>query len=157
VIADLSCIVEDSTVRLDRMSHQEIAETFLRMGAITSRFLVAVNYRGNSALPLFPRYPQSSSTSASTSRPHAAPWSSSRPPFQAGFYPACPPVHPPFRMYPLGGSSQRSCAYMCTSTRRVRTGTTRTHICTGTGSFLAPRRCFQPGIDHYSIMLNCIN
>jgi hypothetical protein len=103
VIADLSRIVEDSTVRQDRMSHQEIAETFLRMGAITSRFLVAVNYRGNSALPLFPRYPQSSSTSASTSRPHAAPWSSSRPPFQAGFYPACPPVHPPFRMYPLGG------------------------------------------------------
>jgi hypothetical protein len=85
------------------MSHKEIAETFLRMGAITSRFLAAVNYRGNPALPLFPRYPQTSSTSASTSRPHAAPWSSSRPPFQDAFYPARPPLHPPFRMSPLGG------------------------------------------------------
>jgi hypothetical protein len=55
VIADLSHIVEDSTVRLNQMSHQEIVETFLRMGAITRRFLVAVNYRGNPALPLFPR------------------------------------------------------------------------------------------------------
>jgi hypothetical protein len=39
------------------MSHQEISETFLRMGAITRRFLAAVNYRGNPALPLFPWYP----------------------------------------------------------------------------------------------------
>jgi hypothetical protein len=36
VIADLSSVVEDSTARLDQMSHQEIAETFVRMGAITS-------------------------------------------------------------------------------------------------------------------------
>jgi hypothetical protein len=28
------------------MSHHEISETFLRMGAITRRFLAAVNYRG---------------------------------------------------------------------------------------------------------------
>jgi hypothetical protein len=35
VIADLSYIVDDSTARLDRLSHQEIAETFLRIGAIT--------------------------------------------------------------------------------------------------------------------------
>jgi hypothetical protein len=81
------------------MSHQEIAETFLRMGAITRRFLAAVNYHDNPALPLFPRYP----TSASTSRSHAAPSSSSRPPFQAAFYTAHPPAHPPFRMSPLGG------------------------------------------------------
>jgi hypothetical protein len=40
------------------MSHQEIAETFLRMGAITRRFLAAVNYPGNPALPLFPQYPR---------------------------------------------------------------------------------------------------
>jgi hypothetical protein len=72
-IADLSHIVEDSTTRLDQMSHQEIAETFLRMGAITRRFLAAVNYRGNPTLPLFPRYLQSSSSSASTGRPHATP------------------------------------------------------------------------------------
>jgi hypothetical protein len=103
MIADLSRIVEDSTARLDRMSHQEIAETFLRMGGITSLFLAAVNYNGNPALPLFPRYPQSSSTSASTSRSHATPSSSSRPPFQAAFYLTRPPVHPPFRMSPLGG------------------------------------------------------
>jgi hypothetical protein len=57
VIADLSCIVEDSTARLNQMSHQEIVETFLRMGAITRRFLAPVNYGGNPALPLFPRYP----------------------------------------------------------------------------------------------------
>jgi hypothetical protein len=57
VITDLSLIVEDLTARLDQMSYQEIAETFLRMGAITRRFLAAVNYRDNPALPLFPRYP----------------------------------------------------------------------------------------------------
>jgi hypothetical protein len=99
VIADLSRIVDDSTARLDRMSHQEIADTFLRMGAITRRFLAAVNYRGNPDLPLFPRY----RTSASTSRSHTALCSSSQPPFPAAFYPARPPMHPPFRMSPLGG------------------------------------------------------
>jgi hypothetical protein len=103
VIADLSRIVEDSTARLDQMSHQEIAETFLRMGAITRRFLAAVNYRDNPDIPLCPRYPQSSSSSASTDCSHAAPSSSSRPPFQAALYPARPPRHPPFRMSPLGG------------------------------------------------------
>jgi hypothetical protein len=35
VIVDLSCIVEDSMMRLDQMSHQEISDTFLKMGAIT--------------------------------------------------------------------------------------------------------------------------
>jgi hypothetical protein len=64
MIADLSRIVEDLTARLDQMSHQEISETFLRMGAITRRFLAVVNYRGNSSLSLFPRYPQLSSSSA---------------------------------------------------------------------------------------------
>jgi hypothetical protein len=54
VIADLSHIIEDSTARLTQMSHQEIAEMFHRMGAITTRFLVAVNYRGNSTLPRYP-------------------------------------------------------------------------------------------------------
>jgi hypothetical protein len=39
VIADISRIVEDSTARLDQMPHQEIAETFLKMGAISRRFL----------------------------------------------------------------------------------------------------------------------
>jgi hypothetical protein len=133
VIANLSHIIEDSTVRLTQMSHQEIAETFHMMGAITTRFLAGVNYRGNPALPLFPRYPQSSSSSALTGRSHAAPSSSSWPPYQAAFYPARPPAHPPFRMSLLGGgSSQRSCAYTCTSTRRARTGTTRTHTYTST-------------------------
>jgi hypothetical protein len=54
MIADLSHIIEDSTARLTQMSHQEIAEMFHRMGAITTRFLVAVNYRGNSTLPRYP-------------------------------------------------------------------------------------------------------
>jgi hypothetical protein len=76
IISDLSRIVEDSTARLDQMSHQEISETFLGMGVITRRFLAVVNYRGNPALPLFPRYPQSSSSSVSTGRSHAAPSSS---------------------------------------------------------------------------------
>jgi hypothetical protein len=84
------------------MSHQEIAKTFQRMDAITTRFLAAVNYRGNSALPLLPWYPQSSSSSASTGRSHAASSSSSRPPYQAVFYLARHPVHPPLRMSPLG-------------------------------------------------------
>jgi hypothetical protein len=57
VIADISRIVEDSMARLDQMPHQEIAETFLKMGAISRRFLAAVNYRGNLALPLFSWYP----------------------------------------------------------------------------------------------------
>jgi hypothetical protein len=109
MIADLSGIVEDSTARLDQMSYQEISETFLKMGAITRRFLAAVNYRGNPALPMFPWYPQSFSSSASTGCSHAPPSSSSQPPFQVAFYPARPPAHPPFRMSPLGGSSQRSC------------------------------------------------
>jgi hypothetical protein len=102
MIADLSHIVEDSMARLDQMSHQEIAETFLRMGAITRSFLAVVNYRDNPALPLFPRYPQSSSSSASTGHSHAVPSSSSQPLFQTALYPTRPP-HPPFRMSPLGG------------------------------------------------------
>jgi hypothetical protein len=89
------------------MSHQEIAETFLRMGAITRRFLAAVNYRGNTALPLFSQYPQSSSSSASTGRSHAAPSSLLRPPYQAAFYLARPPAHPPLRMSLLGGPPLR--------------------------------------------------
>jgi hypothetical protein len=130
------------------MSHQEIVETFLRMGAITRRFLDAVNYRGNPAIPLFPRYPQSSSTS--TSRSHAAPSSSSRSPFQAALYPVRPPTHPPFRMSPLGG--------LLSEVLRLHiTRTTRTCTCTNTGSFLALAAAFHPGIDHYSIILDCIN
>jgi hypothetical protein len=89
------------------MSHQEIVETFLKMGAITWRFLAAVNYHGKPALPLFPRYPQSSSSSASIGHSHAAPLSSSQPPYQEAFYPARPPVHPPLRMSPLGGPPLR--------------------------------------------------
>jgi hypothetical protein len=71
--------------RLDQLSHQEIVEMFLRMGAISRRFFAAVNYCGNPALPLFPRYPQSSSSSASTSCSHVALSSSSRPLYQAPF------------------------------------------------------------------------
>jgi hypothetical protein len=81
VVVDLSRIVEESKARLNLMSHQEIEETFHRMGAITTRFLVTVNYRGNPALPLFPRYP----SFASTGRSHTAPSSSSRPPYQVAF------------------------------------------------------------------------
>jgi hypothetical protein len=85
------------------MSHQEISDTFLRMGAITRRFLAAVNYRGNPTLPLFPRYTQSSSSTTSTGRSDAAPSSSSRPPFQPAFYPTRRPTNHFFRMSPLGG------------------------------------------------------
>jgi hypothetical protein len=162
VVEDLSRIVEDSMARLDQMSHQEISDTFLRMGAITRRFLAAVNYRGNPALPLFPQYPQSSSSSASTGRSHAAPSSSSRPPFQAAFYPARPLAHPPFRMFPLGGaSSQRSCAYTRTRTRRP--GSAPRGPAPAPAPELAPvpssslGAALHPGIDHYSIILDCIN
>jgi hypothetical protein len=103
VVVDLAHIIEESKVRLNLMSHQEIEETFHRMGAITTRFLAAVNYRDNPALPLFPQYPQSSSSFASTGRSHTAQSSSSRPPYQAAFYPVRRPVHPPLRMSPLGG------------------------------------------------------
>jgi hypothetical protein len=57
VIADLSHIVGESKARLNLMSHQEIEHTFDRIQAITTSFLAAVNYRGNPALLLFPRYP----------------------------------------------------------------------------------------------------
>jgi hypothetical protein len=103
-------------VRLNQMSHQKIEETFHRMRTITTRFLAAINYRGNPAIPLFPQYPQSSFSSASTGRSHAAPSSSSRPPYQVAFYPARPPTHPPLGMSPLGGAfSQRCYTYTCTS------------------------------------------
>jgi hypothetical protein len=92
------------------MSHQEIKETFHRMGAITRRFLAAVNYRSNPTLPLFPRYPQSSSSSASTGRSHPALSSTSRPPYQVAFYLVHPPAHPPLRMSQLGGPSLRGSA-----------------------------------------------
>jgi hypothetical protein len=136
----------------------KISDAFLRMGAITSRFLAAVNYHDNPTLPLFPRYPQSSSSTASTVRSHTASSSSSRPPFQAAFYPARPPAHPPFRMSPLAGSPLRGLA----PTRAPAPG----------GPGPAPRgpasapapvpssslgAAFHPGIDHYSIILDCIN
>jgi hypothetical protein len=152
MIADLSRIVEDSTARLDQMSHQEILETFLRMSAITRRFLAVVNYRGNPTLSLFPRYLLSSSSSASTGRSHAAPSSSSRPPL----YPMRPPVHPPFKMSLLGGPPLR--------------GPAPTHAPAPGGTWSTPRGpspapvpssslgpALQPGIDHYSIILDCIN
>jgi hypothetical protein len=160
VIADLSRMVEDSTARLDQMSHHEISETFHRMCAITRRFLVAVNYRGNPALPLFPRYPQSSSSSASTGRSHAAPSSSSGPPFQAAFYPVHPSAHPPFRMSPLGGPPLRGHA----PTRAPAPGGPRPAP-RGPAPAPAPAlvpssslgTAFHPGINHYSIILDCIN
>jgi hypothetical protein len=137
--------------RLDQMSHQDISETFLRMGAITRRFLAAVNYRGNPALPLFPQYSQSSSNSSSTGHSHAAPSSSSRLPL----YPARPSAHPPFMMSPLGGPPLRGLA----PTRAPAPG--------GPGPAPAPAPApvrssslgpaLQPGIDHYSIILDCIN
>jgi hypothetical protein len=158
VIADLSRIVEDSTARLDQMSHREISDTFLRVGGITRRFLAAVNYHGNSTLPLFPRYPQSSASTASTGRSHAAPSSSSRPPFQAAFYPARPPAHPPFRMSPLGGPPLRGHA----PTRAPAPGGPGPAP-RGTAPAPAPvpsssiGAAFHPGIDHYSLILDCIN
>jgi hypothetical protein len=160
VIADFSCIVEDSTVRLDQMSHQEISEMFLGMGAITRRFLAAMNYRGNPALPLFPRYPQSSSSSASTGRSHVAPSSSSRPPFQPASYLVRPPAHPPFRMSPLGGPPLRGPA----PTRAPAPGglgptprvpTPAPALAPVPSS--SPGPALQPGIDHYSIILDCID
>jgi hypothetical protein len=54
VIADPSHIVGESKAMLNLMSHQEIEHTFDRMEAITTRFLIAVNYRDNPTLPQFP-------------------------------------------------------------------------------------------------------
>jgi hypothetical protein len=150
------------------MSHREIAEAFLRMGAITRRFLAAVKYRGNPALPLFPWYPQSSSSSASTGRSHAAPSSSSRPPYEATFYPARPPAHPPLRMFPLGGllrgpalggqdRHHEDRTYTSTSTSSTSSSTSRI-----TGFFLVTWPCssvrYSPllYVEPYTI-LDCIN
>jgi hypothetical protein len=54
VIADISHILGESRARLHLMTHQDIEQTWDRMQGITTRFLAAVNYRGNPALPLFP-------------------------------------------------------------------------------------------------------
>jgi hypothetical protein len=137
MIADLSRIVDDSTAWLDQMSYQEIVET-----SITRRFLAMVNYRGNPALPLFPRY----ATSASTSRSHTASSSSSQPPFQAAFYPARPPAHPPFRMSPLWGPPLRDPAPTHAPAPAPAPVPSSPHAA-----------AFHPGIDHYSIILDCIN
>jgi hypothetical protein len=154
VIADLSCIVEDSTARLDQMFHQEISDTFLGMGAITRRFLAAVNYRGNPTLPLLPRYPQSSSSTASTGRSDAAPSSSSRPPFQAAFYPARPPVHHFFRMSPLGGPPLRGPAPAPEGPGPAPRGPAPAPAQVPSSPLGV---AFHPVIDHYSIILDCIN
>jgi hypothetical protein len=97
--------------------------------------------------------PQSSSNTASTGRSHATPSSSSRPPYHAAFYPA----HRPLRMSPLGGLLSEVLAYTCTSTRRARTGTTRTRISSTPVPSSALGPALLSGIDHYSIILDCIN
>jgi hypothetical protein len=71
------------------MSHQEIAETFL--GSLPRSTTAAT--------PLYHCF-HGTSSSASIGRSNAAPSSSSRPPYQAAFYPARPPAHPPLRMSP---------------------------------------------------------
>jgi hypothetical protein len=81
VIVDISHILRESRARLNLMSHLEIEHMWGRMQGITTRFLTAVNYRGNPTLLLFPRYPQSSSSSALTACSYQAPSSSSRPLF----------------------------------------------------------------------------
>jgi hypothetical protein len=82
------------------------------MQGITTRFLVVVNYHDNPTLPLFQWYPQSSSSFASTGCSYQTPSSSSRPPFPTTFYASSfvprPPVHPPWRMHPLGGPGPRA-------------------------------------------------
>jgi hypothetical protein len=94
------------------MTHQDIEQMWDRMQGITTRFLAAVNYRGNSALSLFPQYPQSSSSSASTGRSYRSLLSSSRPPFPVTFYVslfvARPLVHPHWRMHPPRGPGSRA-------------------------------------------------
>jgi hypothetical protein len=164
VIADLSHIVEDSTAGLNQMSHQEITEMFPRMGAITRRFLATVNYRSNLALPLFPQYPQSSSNSASTDHSHAAPSSSSRPPYQVAFYPARPPAHPPLRMSPLGVPPLRDPAPGGPGPALRGPAPAPTPVLTAAA--LVPSSSLGPalpsGIDHYSMsnhrqILDCIN
>jgi hypothetical protein len=111
VIADLSRNIGESKARLNLMSHWEIEQTWDRMQAITTRFLAAVNYHGNPALPLLPQYPQLSSSSTSTCRSYQAPSSLSRPAYPTTLYAssfvARPLVHPPWRLSPLGGPSPR--------------------------------------------------
>jgi hypothetical protein len=68
LIAGISHILGELRARLNLMTHQDIEQMWDRMQGITTRFLAAVNYRGISALSLFPQYPQSSSSSASTGR-----------------------------------------------------------------------------------------
>jgi hypothetical protein len=156
VIVNLSHIVEVSTARLNQMSHQEIEETFHRMGAIIQE----VPCRGQ-----LPR--QTRSTTVSTVPPVVLQlcldWSFPRytvvlvtATLPRGFLPNAPSSASSLSsledVSARRAFSQRSCTYPCTSTRRARTGTTRTRTWTSTstsssstsnstGSFLVPWRC----------------
>jgi hypothetical protein len=150
---NLSHIVEVSTARLNQMSHQEIEETFHRMGAIIQE----VPCRGQ-----LPR--QTRSTTVSTVPPVVLQlrldWSFPRytvvlvtATLPGGFLPDAPSGASSLEdVSARRAFSQRSCTYQCTSTRRARTGTTRTRTWTSTstsssstsnstGSFLVPWRC----------------
>jgi hypothetical protein len=67
------------------MGYQEHEQTYERMNNNTTRFFVAVNYGDNVALPIFLRYPQSSSKFVSIGHSYQALSFSSRPPFSATF------------------------------------------------------------------------
>jgi hypothetical protein len=57
VIAEISHMLGEARRRLPLMGYQEHEQTYERMHGITTRFLTAVNYDGNVALPIFPHYP----------------------------------------------------------------------------------------------------
>lgn len=80
MISEIETLAFDAVGRALTMGALEHQQVYARMLEVTSRFRHAVNYRGDIGVPLLPRHPASSSSSASTARSCQVPASSSRPP-----------------------------------------------------------------------------
>jgi hypothetical protein len=83
MIAEMVNIVRDAKSRVLSIGPIDHDQMYDRMLAAATRFLSAVNYIGNEALPISPCHPVSSSSSASTGHSYQASSSFSRPPFSA--------------------------------------------------------------------------
>ena len=99
VIAQTVSIAREAKSRLLTMTPTDHDQTYDKLLAVSTRFLSAVNYGANEALPIFSRHPASSSSSASTGRSYQAPSSFHRPPFTATFPTAPSGKGPPPSMF----------------------------------------------------------
>ena len=169
--------------RWQEMAPTEHRLTYETQLVVATRFLSAVNYGGNDALPIFPRHPASSSSSASTGRSYQAPSSFSRPPFPADTFPSSSGMRHPHmftvppvfvaRPSPLGGGKSTSVHFKHYTmllyshiivqnflTARppifhMRPGPSAAQTALAAAAHV-PSAPFQPGNDHYSISFSKI-